>query len=175
MTETPPRTWRRLNEFHHEPGRRWKHLHGRGEDAVGRHSFCGAAETPPRTWRRPRYIEILRSHFGKHLHGRGEDLRAISLIWNEWETPPRTWRRLAKANILKQRSRNTSTDVEKTRRLMCGIWLRRKHLHGRGEDENPDESPEVYLETPPRTWRRRDVKLLPEFTLRNTSTDVEKT
>ena len=113
LQETPPRTWRKRDHAFRQPATvgntstdvektasesgkpasNRKHLHGRGEDAVGRHSFCGAAETPPRTWRRPRYIEILRSHFGKHLHGRGEDTPLD--VWHlaEKETPPRTWRR----------------------------------------------------------------------------------
>ena len=71
--------------------------------------------------------------------------------------------------------RNTSTDVEKTRCLMCGISPKRKHLHGRGEDVMIWPLSVSPLETPPLTWRRQLLNLKRLAQVRNTSTDVEKT
>ena len=50
------------------------------------------------------------------------------------ETPPRTWRRLEALLLGTKRSRNTSTDVEKTKTPDRARLSLQKHLHGRGED-----------------------------------------
>ena len=111
----------------------------------------------------------------KHLHGRGEDFYDGGEPTSPWETPPRTWRRRSRIPTLGFESRNTSTDVEKT---CCGVLhgsLRRKHLHGRGEDPRIVYQDHILMETPPRTWRRPKKMLFPVSWHRNTSTDVEKT
>ena len=71
------------------------------------------------------------------------------------ETPPRTWRR--------------------PDRLLLGLALGRKHLHGRGEDCKCTSMKPSLPETPPRTWRRLEQAVNIRLPLRNTSTDVEKT
>ncbi len=50
-----------------------------------------------------------------------------------------------------------------------------KHLHGRGEDRESFYRWRRLYETPPRTWRRRPGIGETTASLRNTSTDVEKT
>ena len=172
-----------------------KHLHGRGEDPTFAVTRSGTLETPPRTWRRlagrcgrPRFlrntstdVEKTNMHqlgFNrrkKHLHGRGEDLTISNFRLPERETPPRTWRRPNGLLNVVPRSGNTSTDVEKTRLWMSGIWPRKKHLHGRGEDEFQHLLAELELETPPRTWRRLFPHHMRVPEGGNTSTDVEKT
>ena len=72
VRETPPRTWRRLGRRVvpealrrntstdvekterpvHRSSKRWKHLHGRGEDSPSPFLPVRSLETPPRTWRR---------------------------------------------------------------------------------------------------------------------------
>ena len=75
----------------------------------------------------------------------------------------------------KQPVGNTSTDVEKTDGLGVELFLRKKHLHGRGEDVLEGDRRSGGLETPPRTWRRRIVFVGISPEAGNTSTDVEKT
>ena len=134
-----------------------KHLHGRGEDLSYGFLTGLALETPPRTWRRPltgeddvtllgntstdvektpqRIMETV--SLKKHLHGRGEDMLSGHFSAPSMETPPRTWRRLEALLLGTKRSRNTSTDVEKTPRPKRRSKPSWKHLHGRGEDKDP--------------------------------------
>ena len=70
---------------------------------------------------------------------------------------------------------NTSTYVEKTRIHHKRNIELQKHLHVRGEDLPPPVRETLFIETPPRTWRRRENLHRLGFTLRNTSTYVEKT
>ena len=174
MSETPPRTWRRLSltqacsaisgntSTDVEKTREWrrrctskkKHLHGGGED-LRRPLFKGPfLETPPRTWRRlSTWARILDGN-KKHLHGRGEDAHRDLIGTARLETPPRTWRRRTDCLFRLYAVRNTSTDVEKTPsrfQLDTEGW---KHLHGRGEDRCNSSPHGSSLETPPRTWRR---------------------
>ena len=152
-------------------------------------------ETPPRTWRRPRGFDPCnvgsrntstdvektsgscwrRSPRRKHLHGRGEDLDTTvdgnSLI----ETPPRTRRRPVRRRQIVEVFGNTSTDVEKTLSLFPQRITLKKHLHGRGEDPVVSGHTFPLWETPPRTWRRQGPLFYSYSTVRNTSTDVEKT
>ena len=111
-----------------------KHLHGRGEDRSPRRHLSPSSETPPRTWRRPGQRTCRSSPAWKHLHGRGEDFLIQVVCALEPETPPRTWRRLHLIERQLMRDRNTSTDVEKTCSTSGRSVLRKKHLHGRGED-----------------------------------------
>ena len=172
-----------------------KHLHGRGEDLRSlAFTRCGS-ETPPRTWRRRRAFRSVQKRIRntstdvektsrlassepasrKHLHGRGEDAMAKARGEKQQETPPRTWRRRKVARATPCCVRNTSTDVEKTRDRSDQPRRRRKHLHGRGEDQCPAHASVSAQETPPRTWRRRERNLMSANAERNTSTDVEKT
>ena len=152
-------------------------------------------ETPPRTWRRPSIKTTSRSTSRntftdvkktgvplqdvvcarKHLHGRGEDSPVLPIFPGLLETPPRTWRRQRSNAIRAAVSGNTSTDVEKTPVTGFAQEIRRKHLHGRGEDLARKKQPMSNSETPPRTWRRLHSGDGREVGARNTSTDVEKT
>ena len=152
----------------------WKHLHGRGEDRHRRKVESRSSETPPRTWRRQRArgseSNIIRNTstdmektfprkinqllFQKHLHGRGEDHQNLGQLDHVPETPPRTWRRLGRFALPALDSGNTSTDVEKTVSVRIAPFRLRKHLHGRGEDEQERQLARRKKETPPRTWRR---------------------
>ena len=193
--ETPPRTWRRpprrskpkfgsgntstdvekTNTAKSSHAIAEKHLHGRGEDSVATEPTHSFSETPPRTWRRLINESKHVFSFEKHLHGRGEDPYQDDRAQAFPETPPRTWRRQHVTHESLERLGNTSTDVEKTRRLY-GDWRRWwKHLHGRGEDSRMWPTAESQLETPPRTWRRLELWYNGQGRLRNTSTDVEKT
>ena len=111
----------------------------------------------------------------KHLHGRGEDKARIFFKTPSMETPPRTWRRRVCNCLCGSSSRNTSTDVEKTYRVERVNVVRRKHLHGRGEDPATTVASAPSRETPPRTWRRHPLSFCSSFAGGNTSTDVEKT
>ena len=91
------------------------------------------------------------------------------------ETPPRTWRRRSREFHKLFRGRNTSTDVEKTHHTARVGRCGQKHLHGRGEDLACSPQNRAWLETPPRTWRRPSKERTATSSLRNTSTDVEKT
>ena len=175
--------------------RLWKHLHGRGEDSCPVSKLLPWPETPPRTWRRqgvrsgnyfrlgntstdvektapPRWVRVPSK---KHLHGRGEDLARKKQPISNSETPPRTWRRRTVRDAKTGAQGNTSTDVEKTRRLWHRTKDFRKHLHGRGEDSASDFHSSDGPETPPRTWRRRCSEVRVARLRGNTSTDVEKT
>ena len=132
----------------------WKHLHGRGEDLQVNVKSGQRIETPPRTWRRPGHITIAvdvegntstdvektqRSFWAcarpwKHLHGRGEDSLGPPGGQGWAETPPRTWRRQRRSHDHWLHIGNTSTDVEKTKRVVPVELDDEKHLHGRGED-----------------------------------------
>ena len=193
--ETPPRTWRRLTGtirvfaslgntstdvektvsaqnfgFFEQ-----KHLHGRGEDTFVRITEPTLMETPPRTWRRLNEFHHEPGRRWKHLHGRGEDGMMTSRMQLFLETPPRTWRRRTGRRSSVWRSRNTSTDVEKTRAAIPTADVKGKHLHGRGEDSWFILLNKTNKETPPRTWRRRVLNILAVVVAGNTSTDVEKT
>ena len=172
-----------------------KHLHGRGEDQTHSTTTYQLSETPPRTWRRHHHevrrvatcgntstdVEKTRLKLTeettnkKHLHGRGEDQAKRNRTLPATETPPRTWRRLAVGTKKPQSRGNTSTDVEKTFMTEAAMGTIRKHLHGRGEDQNVCGQIVRSVETPPRTWRRPPVVLMVRWSVRNTSTDVEKT
>ena len=81
--------------------------------------------------------------------------------------------------------RNTSTCVEKTELLKIIGKDTEKHLHVRGEDciisHNNGEDwlcasfLSVLIETPPRAWRRPELRSVSCFMYGNTSTCVEKT
>ena len=173
--ETPPRTWRRLRPPQKSRTHHQKHLHGRGEDDRQTDDLLpvlGNTSTDVEKTR-SQYLELVRVR--KHLHGRGEDL--FVLIWKfpTLETPPRTWRRRTTRGLGSAFERNTSTDVEKTCARTAFRINRKKHLHGRGEDNSSARSPLPLLETPPRTWRRQKRRSASAWSTRNTSTDVEKT
>ena len=91
------------------------------------------------------------------------------------ETPPRAWRRPKPHSKNRFFRRNTSTSVEKTVPATA-CWKKRwKHLHERGEDDSGSESLVIFIETPPRAWRRLWLRMFLHGQARNTSTSVEKT
>tara|TARA_B100000446_G_scaffold187686_1_gene217674 strand:- start:9371 stop:10048 length:678 start_codon:yes stop_codon:yes gene_type:complete len=174
--ETPPRTWgRRHLRVHLDDlarntptdvgktsrnrqslSRSRKHPHGRGEDQARATITTKTGETPPRTWGRLRISTAVRldcrntptdvgktknpptspAATWKHPHGRGEDL---------------PWYRVDRGGI-----RNTPTDVGKTVAILGHCGCREKHPHGRGEDRPTSVPISSVLETPPRTWGRRN-------------------
>ena len=154
MSETPPRTWRRLIS----------HL-----SLLVR---CGNTSTDVEKTSLGGSVPVVG---GKHLHGRGEDKQTNCGKWLAPETPPRTWRRRACKEPTLLWLRNTSTDVEKTEVSFSHVVSLWKHLHGRGEDSLLIATLARLRETPPRTWRRRPRSKPPPDPQGNTSTDVEKT
>ena len=135
---------------------REKHPHGRGEDERIRQLKQDLKETPPRTWGRHLGATGRRRQDGntptdvgkttanhsaerinrKHPHGRGEDRWQRSESPQLRETPPRTWGRPADASASVYLSRNTPTDVGKTKAGNSYGTNQKKHPHGRGEDTN---------------------------------------
>src|SRR5690554_944331 len=172
-----------------------KHPHGRGEDDKPIRCPGLARETPPRTWGRhlaevPRQgevgntptdvgktrLKIRRIHSReKHPHGRGEDLNCSLVSSLPPETPPRTWGRLGANGNDGEHYRNTPTDVGKTPSSARHDPERRKHPHGRGEDNSSRAMASRSRETPPRTWGRHYTTPLAEDGFGNTPTDVGKT
>ncbi len=152
-----------------------KHLHGRGEDGIRIRRTALRAETPPRTWRRQLCDSPEPVRDGNTSTDVEKTLAYVVRLIVPPETPPRTWRRLIAKVQDCGLAGNTSTDVEKTRwSFVCMAWAR-KHLHGRGEDSFVIPPNPLGMETPPRTWRRREHSDRAFPSGRNTSTDVEKT
>ena len=215
VPETPPRAWGRpcaghARDMHerntptgvgktclpcHRCNARWKHPHGRGEDAPRAPSRCCCMETPPRAWGRLALAveAVARSRntptgvgktasgvvpFAspwKHPHGRGEDPRSVAGLWIVKETPPRAWGRRRKNQMLDWILRNTPTGVGKTPPSSRILLLPWKHPHGRGEDSRSRRGGGLALETPPRAWGRHDVKKPDGRAEGNTPTGVGKT
>ena len=195
LLETPPRTWRRrsgISEITSGFGntstdveKTWcafciasfwrKHLHGRGEDwnahMISPFSSGNTSTDVEKTFA----SDNLDTLTEKHLHGRGEDFRGRRKDQVLRETPPRTWRRPQNVRSPSAAARNTSTDVEKTKRGLNKMRKPKKHLHGRGEDFKEFLCVVCLKETPPRTWRRLDTRHSFTKSFGNTSTDVEKT
>ncbi len=152
-----------------------KHLHGHGEDGLDCSFITSWTETPPRTWRRLElvcFVYAVRRNTSTDMEKTTDE---PPIILDAWETPPRTWRRPGQVFVMRDSTRNTSTDVEKTTKRWPKPQGRRKHLHGRGEDSWRSATSVAVMETPPWTWRRRMQPFRRGRTLRNTSTDVEKT
>ena len=174
---------------------REKHLHARGENLRMNSALLSFPETPPRTWRKrsassgicsacrntSTHVEKTRAgvvavpNDKKHLHARGENFKSNKYHAIKRETPPRTWRKLVSKSIPHVSHRNTSTHVEKTQPNCPLKNAMRKHLHARGENSFQRRETATGEETPPRTWRKRQVTLALILLLRNTSTHVEKT
>ena len=91
------------------------------------------------------------------------------------ETPPRTWGRRAGIGECPEDVGNTPTHVGKTYRIRFMIKLKRKHPHARGEDKKKMKMKMLIIETPPRTWGRRERFAYEKQYLRNTPTHVGKT
>ena len=91
------------------------------------------------------------------------------------ETPPRTWGRPVVTGILRVFRRNTPTHVGKTRKPSRLAVRRQKHPHARGEDPKWPPTWRPFLETPPRTWGRHSLNLVPRICHGNTPTHVGKT
>ena len=177
------------------PMRTRKHPHGRGEDMVWSFTSLRSMETPPRAWGRP--IGDNGQHLGlgntptgvgktwfkgtcggadrKHPHGRGEDIIKADERTKLKETPPRAWGRPIYSSRPVERSRNTPTGVGKTLAFLAGLFLSRKHPHGRGEDAPSITAAVSMRETPPRAWGRPRSAAHRARTRRNTPTGVGKT
>ncbi|SQI36100.1 Uncharacterised protein [Leminorella richardii] len=154
LTETPPRTWRRL-------------LQSSSSCSSGGNTSTYVEKTSPQT--------TPESGHRKHLHVRGEDQESFTSLLRLTETPPRTWRRPTDRSLIGGGLGNTSTYVEKTQPLHQECTFDKKHLHVRGEDAVPACQITLTSETPPRTWRRRRPTSRNIACTRNTSTYVEKT
>ncbi len=172
-----------------------KHPHGRGEDLVGFRRTEHDWETPPRAWGRltrgrmsaphlrntPTGVgktDIFRSYVRqswKHPHGRGEDSSGVEVIHPHRETPPRAWGRQKVVERGGVDGGNTPTGVGKTTPLAARWCDRRKHPHGRGEDNLCGVMVLATLETPPRAWGRRCLPTNKCGRVGNTPTGVGKT
>ena len=135
----------------------------------------GYGETPPRTWGRPDNSALNAHHAGntpthvgktqdendpdlnpkKHPHARGEDRPNSSTCSLIMETPPRTWGRPISTVSACGYDRNTPTHVGKTSLPCTNIPALWKHPHARGEDHITGLIAGGVIETPPRTWGRR--------------------
>ncbi len=153
-TETPPRTWGRLQEGILQ-----------GVDGGNTPTDVG------KTFAKRAGLNVAK----KHPHGRGEDIASETPVGRAAETPPRTWGRLRGGRLRLTWLRNTPTDVGKTARQCCRLDSLWKHPHGRGEDPSHASKPARSSETPPRTWGRPGTWATDEPRLRNTPTDVGKT
>ena len=171
-----------------------KHLHIRGENALGIIEKRCCVETPPHTWRKSpirtsttgdirntsTYVEKIDSpefanlSTGKHLHIRGENASLTLIGVISLETPPHTWRKYHVDPMGPNQTGNTSTYVEKIWRMSYEKHLRQKHLHIRGENMISCFFRVVVVETPPHTWRKSDFDRLCMRVSGNTSTYVEK-
>ena len=152
-------------------------------------------ETPPRMWRKrllvpdvdrrdgntSTYVEktpalpLSASTLKKHLHVCGENFPWRWTFSVRQETPPRMWRKQSGWFSESSERGNTSTYVEKTFRNYLNLSFLRKHLHVCGENWCQSAQLTSSKETPPRMWRKLKQLLNLIFTLRNTSTYVEKT
>ncbi|BAW81076.1 hypothetical conserved protein [Candidatus Nitrosoglobus terrae] len=70
----------------------------------------------------------------KHPHGRGEDGIFTEKPNRVPETPPRAWGRQKNERTKIKNFRNTPTGVGKTFKSPTFTSQKRKHPHGRGED-----------------------------------------
>ena len=152
--ETPPRAWGRRHGDRRGGG-------GDGNTPTGVGKTRGARRAPGRA--------------EKHPHGRGEDRFFLNKSFSELETPPRAWGRLNCATISKNMIGNTPTGVGKTGLGVYGSITKRKHPHGRGEDDSSSSNYGQLVETPPRAWGRLTINALREAFQRNTPTGVGKT
>ena len=111
----------------------------------------------------------------KHPHGRGEDeeLRVETAPYKE--TPPRAWGRHPFQSSILSSTRNTPTGVGKTYQPLWFPAWKWKHPHGRGEDNSILTTAGLALETPPRAWGRRSLRLVNRRYRGNTPTGVGKT
>jgi len=174
---------------------RRKHPHGRGEDKRGSACEATSMETPPRAWGRQlltlarlpgnrntptgvgktplgAWILAIRR---KHPHGRGEDQSDTTEGFLIAETPPRAWGRHKWIKPSLDHIRNTPTGVGKTSTKSWRPTTRKKHPHGRGEDDRPSCPSVSKLETPPRAWGRHFGSCHAGTDSRNTPTGVGKT
>ena len=171
------------------------HLHIRGEYNFSIFRFFIFRGSPPHTWRiqikfadyNPR-IRITSTYVENtnfvtccwrdcqdHLHIRGEyGDQFISFLISQG-SPPHTWRILTKDIVSLGVSRITSTYVENT--LALGNWLDavQDHLHIRGEYCLGVIQLNIYLGSPPHTWRIRCSDKRGDLVVRITSTYVENT
>ena len=133
FSETPPRTWGRLD-------------HG-----LTPCIHCG--NTPTHVGK----TGAGRPHGAypwKHPHARGEDLIGHKTVKIKRETPPRTWGRLDHGLTPCIHCGNTPTHVGKTDESPNGMLGQEKHPHARGEDPPMMQKKGPSAETPPRTWGR---------------------
>lgn len=112
---------------------------------------------------------------GKHPHRRGEDRPWKKLAPNCTETPPQAWGRRTHRITTPVLARNTPTGVGKTRVWAASPTVQQKHPHGRGEDRHAAGRAYGVIETPPRAWGRRYVRVDDQGVTRNIPTGVGKT
>lgn len=111
----------------------------------------------------------------KHPHGCGEDDQVKKAYFEKKETPPREWGRPLQALHAHQADGNTPAGVGKTTTTVKWFCRKRKHPHGRGEDQRVRQLHVNEVETPPRVWGRLAEQRLAACEVRNTPTGVGKT
>ena len=107
--------------------------------------------------------------------GVGKTEAELTIHGGEQETPPRAWGRHLLAGQLKILLGNTPTGVGKTHSASQDVHQKRKHPHGRGEDETGEGLVRWSTETPPRAWGRRMIARDFRVHIGNTPTGVGKT
>ncbi len=127
----------------------------------------GVGKTPSRSPHRCRHQ--------KHPHGRGEDSSRGNPAGGCPETPQRAWGRPPMVAANAASYGNTPTGVGKTCPARTLARYRRKHPHGRGEDDIHSEKLDGDEETPPRAWGRLSMAFGTQEIPRNTPTGVGKT
>ncbi len=172
--ETPPRAWGRLGHRQEKRAALRNTPTGVGKTKLRELLDIGGEETPPRAWGRhigqqEVYTKERNTPTGvgktgagrsagagaaKHPHGRGEDLANIPRDILNRETPPRAWGRRLHPAGGGQELGNTPTGVGKTAPPAPAAPRRKKHPHGRGEDDGSSGKTRGNAETPPRAWGR---------------------
>ena len=111
----------------------------------------------------------------KHPHGReDDDLQAVAEAFCK-ETPPRAWGRQHVFELQRLSLRNTPTGVGTTSGSSLNCWKKKKHPHGRGDDDGTNNALKHLIETPPRAWGRHALACPRTTGVRNTPTGVGTT
>ena len=170
------------------------HPHARGESAwtVGRARTTTGS--PPRTWGKHQQREgvsdsqrFTPTHVGKascclpspqvaavHPHARGESRSASASSVKVRGSPPRTWGKHRQSYWRWQHSGFTPTHVGKALALSHTAGTGPVHPHARGESPNAIASGMSHSGSPPRTWGKRLVTVVPIIMIGFTPTHVGK-
>ena len=171
------------------------HLHIRGEHVFCEPAMVSIKGSPPHTWRTRQqmrsdlkfntitstYVENTvegmwwSATIQDHLHIRGEHVFCEPAMVSIKGSPPHTWRTPMLIGLKLACMRITSTYVENTRTALLQTWLKRDHLHLRGEHYLHMHVQMLLQGSPPLTWRTLNRTSIRQGRKRITSTYVENT